>query len=107
MRRKHTQVPASQSLVELLVGLTLDEGLTAAPAPDWARGTSVEEVFGALAVLGDGGWLNGHYQGRGIYESADQWLKDFFAGTEVPIPEDLSGQVGVSPTASSSGEIET
>lgn len=107
MRRRHTQIPAGQSLVELLVGLTLDEGLAAVPAPDCGRGTSVEEIFMALAVLSDGRWLDGHYQGRGIYESADQWLNDFFAGKEVPMPDDLSGHVSVSPMVSRSCEIET
>lgn len=90
MKRQRAQVPANHSLVELLVGLALDEGLGASPAPAWALGTSVEEIFAALAILGDGAWLDGYYSGRGIYKSADQWLMDFFAGKEIPIPADLS-----------------
>jgi hypothetical protein len=89
IKRLHTHIPAEKSLIEFLVGLQLDEALSSAPTPDWARGTSVEEIFGALRLLGDGEWLAGFYEGCGSYESADRWLNDFFQGREVPTPSDL------------------
>lgn len=87
MKRQHKQIPAIQALVEMLVGLRLDEGLGSAAAPEWALGTSVEEIFHALRTLGDGAWLDGVYEGYGVYDSADRWLTDFFEGREVPTPE--------------------
>lgn len=89
IKRLNTHIPANESLIELLVGLQLDESSIGSQAPDWARGTSVEEIFGALQVLGDGEWLAGFYEGCGSYESADRWLNDFFHGREVPTPSDL------------------
>jgi hypothetical protein len=89
IKRLHAGIPAEESLIEFLVGLQLDESLSSAPTPDWARGTSVEEIFGALRLLGDGEWLVGFYEGCGSYESADRWLNDFFQGREVPTPSDL------------------
>jgi hypothetical protein len=89
IKRLHTHIPAEKSLIEFLVGLQLDESLSSAPTPDWARGTSVEEIFGALRLLGDGEWLAGFYDECGSYESADRWLNDFFQGREVPTPGDV------------------
>jgi hypothetical protein len=53
MKRLQTHVPIRDSLIELLVGLQLDESLGSDAAPEWARGTSVEEIFQALRVVGD------------------------------------------------------
>ena len=88
--RKHKTIPARDSLIEMLVGLQLDEKLSLEPAPEWAAGTSVEEIFHALLILGDGAWLVGRYEGLGVYDSADRWLSDFFIGKAVPIPSDFS-----------------
>ena len=88
-KRMHPHIASVESLIELLVGLQLDGSLSSAPTPDWARGTSVEEIYDALRLLGDGEWLAGFYQGCGSYESADRWLSDFFQGKEVPTPGDV------------------
>ena len=87
--RKHRTIPANESLIEMLVGLQLDEKFRVEPAPEWAAGTSVEEIFQALRILGDGAWLEGRYEGCGIYDSADRWLSDFFIGKTVPTPGDF------------------
>ena len=88
MKRLHMHIPAKDSLVEMLVGLQLDQGIGSDLPPLWARGTSVEEIFSALHVLGDGEWLVGFYDGCGSYESADRWLSDFLQGQDVPMPGD-------------------
>lgn len=84
IQRKHKPIPAIQSLVELLIGMQFDERLIPSSTPDWAIGTSVEEIFQALRILGNGEWLDGRYQGFGIYDNADRWLRDFFDGKPVP-----------------------
>lgn len=57
IKRLHARIPAEESLIEFLVGLQLDKSLSSAPTPNWARGTSVEEIFGALRLLATAnGW---------------------------------------------------
>lgn len=89
IKRERARIPATESLIEFLVGMQLDEALGSAPMPAWARGTSVEDIFLALRLLGNGQWLDGVYEDCGIYEAADRWLSDFFQGNEVPTPGDV------------------
>lgn len=88
IKRMHGRISPIHSLVEMLVGLQLDEGLASGPRPEWAAGTSVAEIFDALKILGDGAWLGSRCPEMGTYEAADGWLNDFFGGKIVPTPDD-------------------
>jgi hypothetical protein len=90
IKRLHGSISPQHSMVELLVGLQLDEGLASSTRPAWVQGSSVEEIFDALEILGDGEWLGSRCPDLGIYEASDRWLNDFFEGKTVPTPEDTS-----------------
>lgn len=72
------------------MGLQLDERLASSTRPAWVQGSSVEEIFDALEILGDGEWLGSRCPELGVYEASDRWLNDFFEGKTVPTPEDTS-----------------
>lgn len=88
LQRKMTHIPALDSVCQLLAELQLGGHLNGIELPDWAIGTSVEEVFKAVSYIGDAEWLDGVYDGYGPQESADRWLEEFLNGNEVPDMDD-------------------
>lgn len=99
MKRKFAKIDPLGSVAELLVALHLDGHLDGASLPDWASGTSVEEVFDAVRSLGDGQWLGDVYRDCGQQEASDRWLTTFLRGEPVPTRADaevLSDDVSTS-----------
>lgn len=88
LQRKMTHIPALDSMCQLLAELQLGGHLNGVELPDWATGTSVEEVFNAVRHIGDAEWLDGVYDGYGPQQSADRWLEEFMNGKEVPDIDD-------------------
>jgi hypothetical protein len=88
IKREFTRIPALGSAAQLLVALQVDGHLDGFEVPDWATGTSVEELLNAVRSLEDGEWLEGVYPDHGLLESADRWLESFMNGEEVPTQED-------------------
>lgn len=88
VKRRKTNIDAIDSASQLLVELQLGGHLDGFELPDWAKGTTVEEVVNALEYLGDAKWLDGVYPNLGIQESADKWLEDYLSGEEVVDEDD-------------------
>lgn len=85
-----THIPAMDSVCQLLVELQMAGHLDGVELPDWATGTSVEEVFNGVRYVKDAEWLDGVYEGYGPQESADRWLEEFLNGKDVPDIEDAA-----------------
>lgn len=93
LKRKSTVTPI-YTVTQLLVGLQLDGHLDEVTLPDWAIGTSVDELFKVVRLLGDGEWLRYVHPDKGVYEACDKWLSDFIEGSPVPTPSEAKQAAG-------------
>jgi hypothetical protein len=81
--KRSSSVDAAYNAVELLALLQLKGHLDGIEMSSWQSGTSLAELFDALAELGDGAWLEGRFPGA-PQERATRWLQAFLSGDEVP-----------------------
>ena len=95
-----SKIDPISSVAQLLSFLQLEGHLDHIEVPDWATGTSVEELMTALETLGNGEWLRGVHQGAGALEAADSWISDFLKGNQVVTPDDILDAAGVEPDES-------
>lgn len=88
--KRESSVPAQNSMVELLAYLQVEGYLRGVRLPQWAPGTSVEELLNAIRLIGDGEWLSDHcYPECSPQDAADRWLRNFVSGREVDVPSDI------------------
>lgn len=102
---RQSKIPALYDAGQLLAHLQISGYLDNLDVPDWADGTSVEELINALKTLGEGEWLITP-SNESAPDLAGRWVCLYLDGARVPTPDETIAGIEPIFARAAAGDLE-